>query len=63
MRVAFDGPKPQASTAGATVTSKAPAVASLTSRARAKTSCVSRDTASGAAAGWRLKRASSESSM
>ncbi len=62
MRRALDGPKPQASTAGATVTSKAPPVAALTSRASANTSSVSRETATALPAGAALKRASSEES-
>lgn len=55
------GPKPQASTTGATVTSKAPPDAALTRCAVASTARVSAETANGVGAACRLKRASSES--
>ena len=58
-RCAFAGPNPQASTAGATVTSNAPPVAALTSRARANTANVSSDSANGARDACALKRESS----
>jgi len=54
------GPKPQASTSAATVTSNAPAVSSPTRRARASTSSVSGDSAKAAVEACRLKRDSSD---
>jgi hypothetical protein len=61
MRCALLGPKPQASTIGATVMSKAPSDWALTRWAAANTASVSGDSANGVVESCRLKRVSSES--
>ena len=52
----FAGPKPQASTSGATVTSKAPPVSSLARRPSSSAAIVSADTGNGSVDACALSR-------
>ena len=56
----FAGPKPQASTSGATVTSKAPPVSSLARRPSSSAAIVSADTANGSVDACALSRDTSD---